>query len=87
MRALIIGVIIIIIILSCAEYALESAMSQSTIITITEKSIRNNIYYVNTLSLKEYSLERNLYYELDLQGTYKVKIMNNKIEKIISRVN
>lgn len=87
MWKLLAAAIVIILLLTGLDFIISSAVSETTIITITEKSIDNNKYYIGTVSLKKFEVTRDLYYELDLQGTYKVKIVNNNIEKVVSRLN
>lgn len=79
--------IIIIIILAGIDYMITSSVAHTSIVTITNKYMENNVYFVETISLDKFKTSNDLYYKLDSGSTYKVKVFNDEIVEIINMIN
>jgi hypothetical protein len=74
---LIIGVVI----LAGIDYVVTNGMSQTSLITISNKYTDGELYIVKTISVEEFATTSDIYNKLEVGKTYRVKILNGVIKE------
>lgn len=74
---LIIGVVI----LAGIDYVVTNGMSQTSLITISNKYTDGELYIVKTISVEEFTTTSDIYNKLEVGKTYRVKILNGVIKE------
>jgi hypothetical protein len=74
---LIIGVVI----LAGIDYVVINGMSQTSLITISNKYTDGELYMIKTISVEQFATTSDIYNKLEVGKTYRVKILNGVIKE------